>query len=113
MTKSIIIILSSVSPLLGEVLIVGSDIITVTAKMKKAEYKENALQMASRLEDHELKFWQVDEGTLIVQYSAVTNKISNVTYWFSDERGRGVRKEFTFKVESFDIDSGKLLINTK
>ena len=106
-------ILCVASAALAEPLIVGAGIDKAAADMKAKKYDDSALQMGASDESNALKFWQIDEGTLIAVYSKKERKITQLSFRLSDERARSVRKEFTFSVTSFDPDTGVMILQTK
>ena len=81
--------------------------------MSAAEYPETGLAMRSRVPGTRLYFWGVDEGVLIVTSSLRTRRVVKLTYWLSDGRPKFTAKTFSFSVESFDPQSGRMVLSTK
>ena len=106
-------ILCVASAALAEPLIVGAGIDKAAADMQAKKYKETGLQMGGSDDSIALKFWVVDEGTLIAVYSKNERKITSLSFRLSDERARSIRKEFYFSVTSFDPDTGVMTLQTK
>ena len=99
----------------GEVLTKGLPVDTAMGAMKAAGYTKTILEMGPRAEDkdQDLRFWAVDQGVLIVNYSKTTDEILSLRIWFADERPKALRQTFAFDVIAFDTDTGKMKIRTR
>lgn len=108
----------------AEIVKLGTDIKTTEAAMKEAGFRVTGLDLVHRSniagllgepkvldeEVGDLKFWQVGEGILIASYTVSTGKITDLTYYFCDERAKAERKDFSLVVSSFDTNSGAMLV---
>jgi hypothetical protein len=88
----------------------GIDIEDVSKLMKNAGYKETALDMLSTKTDTELKMWAVGEGVLILVFSTKDRKVTNISYYLSDERPKAERKTFSLSVLEFDPTTREMRI---
>lgn len=93
-------------PCSAEIIQQGTPIETAIKAFKDADYREGALEILSNNRDHRLKFWVVDQGTLIVTFSAKSMKIIEINYHLCDERPKAIRKTFIFDVKSFNTNTG-------
>ena len=101
------------SPLHALELKAGVSIDEANKAMKAAGYRETGLSMESSLDNHDLAFWGVDDGVLIVTYSIKTKKIHHLSYYWCDERPKAFRKTKSLSVTRFDTETGAMLALTK
>ena len=89
---------------------IGADIEQCSDAMQG--YKETALQMGTS-NGNRLKFWNVDEGVLIVTYSPQNNKILAASFYLTHGGPKNSRKTFSFAVKTFDTETGELTLQMK
>jgi|GEM_PF-2431650 len=109
----LLVLWMTVNVSLGVMVSEDSEIEEVNKAMTAAGYSESGLDMAPADPKHDMAFWAVDGGVLIVLYSTETKKVTGVTYWLCDERPKGTRKTFEMTVKCFDTDSGLMIVQTK
>jgi hypothetical protein len=96
----------------------GESIVEADEAMKAAQHEGRAkyapfpLSMICLKKGSKLRFWRVDRGVLILQYSVETNLIEDIDYDLSDTYEHASSVKFTFKVESFDSENGLMRIQT-
>jgi hypothetical protein len=101
------------SSVVADTLRAGTKIDTAAADMRLKGYKETGLQMAPVKTTEELKFWQINDGVLIVTYSKQTQQIKKIAYLISDDGSKSERHEVNLTVIEFNPDSGIMTIQTK
>ena len=86
----------------------GQDVVQVARAMKESGYRETAIAMMPKEKGSELKMWEVGEGVLIVSFSTKEKKVTNLSYFFCDERPKATRKTFEFPVTEFHPRTGEM-----
>ena len=54
--------------------------------MEAAHYKQTGLDMAAEKPNEDLRFWDIDQGVLILRFSKGTGRVLGMTYFLCDER---------------------------
>jgi len=78
----------------------------------KNRYSPIGLSMICLKRGSELRFWRVDRGVLIVQYSKVSKLIETIDYDLSDTYSNAASVQFRFSVKTFDTESELMQIQT-
>lgn len=91
----------------------GMLIATVQKAMAVAHYKETGLDRVATQTGHDLKFWAVGDGVLILRYSKTSTGLLGMTYSLCDERPKALRRTFDFNVSSFDPSTGTMCMSTR
>lgn len=98
----------------AEVLTNGLSMTAAIRAMRNAGYTETGLDMMPKQGTGvDLRFWGVGEGVLIVTYSKSSQKITEMAFWFADERPKATRQTFEFDVTSFDAGTGVMTLRTR
>jgi len=96
---------------------VSMDAATRALEQEKHEgapkYKETGLQMVCFKKGSAVRYWTVDEGTLIIQYTEETKLIENIEFYLSGPGPRDGRVSFRLDVLSFDTGSGLMQVRTR
>lgn len=109
----VLLLFIAMAGLQGAIVAEGAVISEVSKAMSEAGYEERGLDMEPTDPRNRLVFWSVDDGILIIAYSAKSKKVIDISYWLSDERPKATRWTHEIHVKSFDTISGVMLVQTK
>jgi len=95
----------------NEVVVESETSIEVISKlMADAGHEETMLQMSTGDPNQLLKMWTVGDGVLIVTYNSKTSLATRIDYNVSSDGPKLHRKNWSFTVDKFSPETGKLTI---